>query len=354
MIEHYYNEFDEFACNWMASLADDGQIPAGKIDQRGIKDVTATDLAGFRQCHFFAGIGGWPLALRLAGWPEDREVWTGSCPCQPFSPAGKRKGTADERHLWPEFRRLIAQCRPAVVFGEQVAGKDGRTWLSSVRTDLEALGYAVGAADLCAAGIGAPHIRQRLFWVANRSCDRWAEGWSGDTENVRDKLNPSGEHVWLANSASPSRSEHERKPWRRSSSTENDSVDQRDHGRMEHTASDGRQQWRPEPDGRSIAGGCFDGGMADAGHEQQGRSAGSGEAETWRSFSEFTGCGGVQWLPCRDGKARPTVPGVRLLAHGFPNRVGLLRGFGNAIVPQVAAEFIAAFMEAANENNGQF
>jgi len=141
-------------------------IPNGAVDRRSIVDVRPNDLKGFTQCHFFAGIGGWAEALRLAGWPDDRQVWTGSCPCQPFSTAGTRKGTADARHLWPEFQRLIAECRPATVFGEQVAGKDGRGWLAGVRTDLEALGYGVGAADLCAAGAGSPHIRQRLYWVA--------------------------------------------------------------------------------------------------------------------------------------------------------------------------------------------
>ena len=122
------------------------------------------DLAGYRQCHFFAGIGVWSHALRLADWPDDRPVWTGSCPCQPFSAAGARKGSDDHRHLWPEFARLIGERRPSVVFGEQVASKDGRAWLHAVRSDLEGMGYAVGAADLCAAGVGAPHIRQRLHW----------------------------------------------------------------------------------------------------------------------------------------------------------------------------------------------
>src|SRR5690606_40978082 len=62
---------------------------------------------------------------------------------------------------------IFDQCRPPIIFGEQVASKDGRLWLTGVRSDLEALGYAVGAADLCAAGVGAPHIRQRLYWLAD-------------------------------------------------------------------------------------------------------------------------------------------------------------------------------------------
>jgi DNA (cytosine-5)-methyltransferase 1 len=165
---NYYNEIDLKAAAWLRVLISENLIPKGEVDERSIENVRAADLAGFCQCHFFAGIGGWSLALKLAGWPEDRRVWTGSCPCQPFSVAGRRKGEQDERHLWPVFGKLIGECKPSVVFGEQVASKAGRVWLAGIRTDLEGMGYAVGAADLCAAGIGAPHIRQRLFWVADR------------------------------------------------------------------------------------------------------------------------------------------------------------------------------------------
>lgn len=169
----YYNENDPHAAEWLRELIRVGLIAPGDVDDRSIADVRPNDLRGYDQCHFFAGIGGWSYALRLAGWDDSRPVWTGSCPCQPFSIAGKRGGNADERHLWPEFRRLIEECGPSVVFGEQVAGADGREWLARVRADLEALGYAVGAGDLCAAGIGAPHIRQRLYWVANTDCDEY-------------------------------------------------------------------------------------------------------------------------------------------------------------------------------------
>jgi len=164
----YYNEFDPKAAAWLRELISAGLIPAGHVDTRSIVDVQPSDLAGFAQCHFFAGIGGWAYALRLAGWFDDEPVWTGSCPCQPFSAAGKQRGTEDERHLWPELARLVAKCSPSTVFGEQVASKLGREWLAGVRVDLEGMGYAVGAADLCAAGVGAPHIRQRLYWGAWR------------------------------------------------------------------------------------------------------------------------------------------------------------------------------------------
>ena len=165
----YYNEIDAFCIEWLRNLIGAGRLPEGDIDGRDIREVRPEDLEGYAQCHFFAGIGGWPLALMIAGWPAEREVWTGSCPCQPFSSAGQREGFDDDRHLWPEFRRLIAQRNPATVFGEQVASEDGRIWLASVFGDLESAGYAVAAADLPGSCVGALHQRRRLFYVADAS-----------------------------------------------------------------------------------------------------------------------------------------------------------------------------------------
>lgn len=153
----YYNEIDPFAAQWLRNLIAAGHIAPGDVDERSIVDVRPDDLRCYTQCHFFAGIAGWSYALRLVGWEDERPVWTGSCPCQPLSSAGQRKGHADERHLWPAFYRLIAECRPAVIFGEQVASKDGREWFAGIRADLEATIYAVGAANLPAAGVRAPH-----------------------------------------------------------------------------------------------------------------------------------------------------------------------------------------------------
>lgn len=163
----YYNEIDKHAARWLRELIKRDLIAPGDVDERSITDVAPDDLDGYTQCHFFAGIGGWSYALRLAGWPDDRPVWTGSCPCQPFSSAGKNLGMSDERHLWPAFRWLIAKRKPSIVFGEQVASSLGRFWLAGVRSDLEAMGHRCGAADLCAAGIGTLHIRQRLWWCAH-------------------------------------------------------------------------------------------------------------------------------------------------------------------------------------------
>jgi DNA (cytosine-5)-methyltransferase 1 len=163
----YYNEHDAYAAQWLRNLIAKGLIADGEVDTRSIVDVHPDELRGFTQCHFFAGLGGWSHALRLAGWPDDRPVWTGSCPCQPFSVAGKGLGADDPRHLWPHFFRLIRSARPSVVMGEQVAGAAGYGWFDGVAADLEGEGYASRAVDVPAVAVDAPHIRSRLYWVAS-------------------------------------------------------------------------------------------------------------------------------------------------------------------------------------------
>jgi len=270
-----------------------GLIADGDVDNRSIQDVTKNDLKGYRQCHFFAGIGGWSHALRLSGTPDDFPVWTGSCPCQPFSQAGKRRGAKDARHLWPELRRLISECNPSTVFGEQVASPDGRLWLSGVFADLEALGYSRAGADLCAAGIGAPHIRQRLYWVADSQ-------YEGPQRRVQGGQNKEGKDQYgYAGCGEPD-------SW------------------MGITDSSGSQQG-----GEST------------------EAAGYGHPVISASWDDYI------LIPCLDGKARRIKPGLMPLAHGISNRVGLIRGYGNAIVPQVAAEFIQAFFEARKIERGK-
>jgi DNA (cytosine-5)-methyltransferase 1 len=363
----YYNEHDPRAARWLRNLIEAGLLPDGSVDGRDIQEVTADDVRGDRDCHWFAGIGGWPLALRLAGWPSDEPVWTGSCPCPPFSSAGKKQRCpecggarpvpcprrtgyficlqcehawhADDRHLWPEFWRLVRDCRPAVIFGEQVASPDGRIWYAGVRASLERLGYAVGCADLCAAGageeaegllvcgdqgrwerivLGAPHIRQRLFWVAD------SQGARRDQQ----RRNAGSSHV-----SGISR-------W-------NESPDGRDPLRMEYASGDGRLQGWPEPVGRGVAGGRGTGGLGHAsgdGWEQGATGSSRPESDVGRPGVGFWSA--YDLIPCRDGKARRVEPGSFPLAHGVPGRVGRLRGYGNAIVPEVAVTFIRAYREA--------
>lgn len=165
----YYNENNPYAAQWLRNLAVENLIAPGDIDERSIGDVSPFDLHGYTQHHFFAGIGGWSLALRLAGWPDDEPVWTGSCPCQPFSNAGEGRGFDDERHLWPLWHFLIEQYRPAIVFGEQVEAAVRHGWLDLVQTDMEGIGYAFAAAVIPAASVGAPHTRKRLWFVGSDS-----------------------------------------------------------------------------------------------------------------------------------------------------------------------------------------
>jgi DNA (cytosine-5)-methyltransferase 1 len=362
----YYNENDAGAAHWLRCVIHAGLIAPGHVDERSIIEVQPDDLAGYAQCHFFAGIGGWSHALRLAGWPDDRPVWTGSCPCQPFSSAGKQKGTADARHLWPEFLRLIAVCRPAICLGEQVASRLGREWLAGVRADLEALAYAFGAADLCAAGKAAPHIRQRLYWMADAGAERWIgrEGIErggrraaerGEAcDNARDDKQFGG----LADAATgglgidwstPGLARH--------------TDERREVGgaglpllpRLEGHAGDGDDgdepgRLDPAADGSTAeAGGAGRVGQPKGGGngpEQVGGSDRQSEAERRECGAGGSGASGF-WsafdvIPCRDGKARRVEPGTFPLAHGVPGRVAQLRGLGNAIVPQVAAAFILA------------
>lgn len=172
----YYNEHDKFAAAWLRELIKAGHIAGGEVDERDIQDVQPSDVRGFTQCHFFAGIGGWSYALRLAGWPDDRPVWTGSCPCQPFAQGGTCAGADDARHLWPVWRPLVRECAPPVLFGEQVAGASGRSWIDLVGCDLEDDGYAVATADLPGAVLDSFDYRSRLWWVAAHSdadSSRW-------------------------------------------------------------------------------------------------------------------------------------------------------------------------------------
>jgi len=169
----YYNEIDPFAAQWLRNLIAAGHIADGDVDERSIVDVRADDVRGYTQCHFFAGIGGWSYALRLAGWPDDRPVWTGSCPCQPYSVAsvahGGAKGQGDERDHWPSMFRLIRERAPATVFGEQVGSAIAWGWWDRAALDLEGEAFSCAAAILRADAAGARHERKRLYWVANSS-----------------------------------------------------------------------------------------------------------------------------------------------------------------------------------------
>jgi len=278
----YYNEINKNAAAWLRELIKQNRIAYGVVDERSIIDVNAADLRDFKQCHFFAGIGGWSYALRLAGITDDYPVWTASLPCQPFSTAGKQLGKADDRHLLPHYIELVKQCRPATQFGEQVASAIAHGWACDLQAAMEAEDYAVGFHVLGAHSAGAFHQRQRLYWVANANGQRPQRRELLPECSIEQFAGASGTDGRLGNSDS-----------------------NRLKSRRETTKT--------------------------ARHRNPAYSA------SWSN---------PDWIECRDNKIRPIKPGLECLANGIPARVVRLRGYGNAIVPQVAAEFISAFFEA--------
>lgn len=362
----YYNEHDPHAAAWLRELIKAGHIADGIVDERSIEDARPDELAGFTQCHFFAGIGVWSYALRQAGWPDDKPVWTGSCPCQPFSAAGAGNGFDDERHLWPAFHHLIEQCRPVTVFGEQVASKATNAWFDLVQADLEGVGYAFGLVPFTSAGVGAPHIRERAYWVADTSINRFqgctieairsARRWQEGDATGRGGFRSPG---WMGNT------ESERCGEARKSGTGCSE-------RSSHAGSDDRlddpksQRWGicdTENIGQTYA---QVNPLANTSHcesdepcgEQLGESATSPTNGFWRD---------ADWLLCRDGRWRPVRPGSFPLVDGASEGVGhlrdlgaqvdagtkeartmRLRGYGNAINAEAARVFIESFMDMAN------
>ena len=307
---NYYNEWDSFAAQWLKELIKDGLIPDGEVDTRSIADVRPEDLKGFTQCHFFAGIGGWSRALQLAGWSPDRPVWTGSPPCQPFSTAGKQSGKDDLRHLWPAFFNLIRECSPPTIFGEQVASAIRFGWLDDLQRDLEAEGYAAAAVVLPGGAVSAPHKRDRLFFVANANNTQCQREWLPRGNDSKDNTIRSDEEY-------------------------NQCLANANGSGLEGQGEMGRPFCAEASENKEVNRAINDGRISSPISSCQKKSL--GKQHFW-SESEV--------IYCRDGKYRPipTQPALFPLANGLPNRVGILRGAGNAIIPQAAAEIIKAYM----------
>ena len=396
----YYNEFDPYAAQWLRNLIAAGHIAQGEVDERSITEVSADELRGFTQCHFFAGIGGWSYALRIAGWDDARPVWTGSCPCQPFSAAGKGKGFDDKRHLWPEFHRLISKCRPPVVFGEQVASADvvGKAAKSRGRQKVRhSLSNAAQSARLGAPrrapgdtegdflrSMGSPRGaagKDRRGQVRGDGTAAEPHGWQDMGQSVSRSHRPS-ERLRLLECAGSLSWREQRDGGLGRAEAGRDGESYLGHAEAEierllasfggTAEGEGQRPWLDAvfhdlerigyAAGAHVLPACGVGSphirqrlwfvgerLADTDDARlQGRPIG------WDgSDKRAVGAGGVagfwsnpEWLPCRDGKARPAQPGIFPLAHGVSARVGRLRAYGNAIVPQAAQAFIEAVMQA--------
>ncbi|MBR8312417.1 DNA cytosine methyltransferase [Burkholderia dolosa] len=360
----YYNEHDPYAAQWLRNLIAAGHIAPGDVDERSIEDVRPDDLRAYDQCHFFAGIGVWSHALRRAGWPDDRPVWTGSCPCQPFSAAGKGAGFDDERHMWPAWYWLIGECRPPVIVGEQVASSAVEPWIDLVHADMEALDYPFGCIPFPSAGGGAPHIRDRAFWLAYANGRARRERRS----HIRGGLAGSDAQSWPGSGRSGMSgrlADSDGRQLRGIAVVRGIERDWQDAG---------RSQGRGEPESRGAVRGMADtyinGCAPEAGsavlddehHTEPCGSASEGQPHAgptngfWRA---------ADWLLCRDGKWRPVEPGTFPLVDGSAgsvgrvradqerlaalrprkdqgSRTGRLRGYGNAINAEAATQFILA------------
>jgi DNA (cytosine-5)-methyltransferase 1 len=337
----YYNEIDPYAAAWLRTLISAGHIAPGDVDERDIRDVRPDDLKAYTQCHFFAGIGVWSYALRRAGWPDDRPVWTGSCPCQPFSQAGAGAGFDDERHLWPDFHWLIRERQPSVIFGEQVASKDADPWIDLVQTDLEAMAYSFGAIPFPAAGVGAPNIRDRLYWMAHS--DRQPRAQRRPLARGRHSGSDAIERTGSGSSRLSGGL----------GDTDGERV-RREHRTVFGEEESARRQMRREPDAAQLAGAAGRVGYTNMPGPQgrqagtQGEGTGTAIPDVDRRPGPANGFwGDADWLGCRDGKFRPVEPGTFPLADGASSRVGRLRAYGNAINAEAAIAFIQSAMASS-------
>jgi DNA (cytosine-5)-methyltransferase 1 len=376
---NYLNEFHKPTAAWLRELSRAGCIDEAVVDDRSILDVKASDLIWFNQCHFFAGIAGWCEALRLVGWPADIQIWTGSPPCQPFSRSGKKKAKADPRHLAPQWLDLITEGKPKFIAGEQVADAIACGWVDDLCLHLEEQGYAVGYVVLPACSVGAPHERKRLFFCGVHesvpAADRErlavaAQRYYGTAGSLAVPDSDTDQRTLARSNGKARRTPRKNRAYQPGtgqpcgasdavSGVVADSVSTRRERRVPRRARSEREDQHGCA-GRDRAAGSMDNGVGVG--RAQGRDA---YAEHDRVVTGAAGAvdgeaaganrltfpdplanewSGADWLLCKDGRFRAVAPGTFPLADGVPHRVGRLRGYGNAIVPRVGAEFLAAFM----------
>lgn len=253
----------------------------------------------------------------------------GGYPCQPFSAAGQRRGAEDDRHLWPFVLGVVETLRPAWCLFENVAGHVS-LGLDRVWADLEATGYAVQPLIIPACAVGAPHRRDRVWILANAQ----------------------GHCQWprLRASAAPG----ERGP-RPGHGRDGAVADAPGRGR------DRLQEQQGEPSagrGRPAAHGhggdaVGDSNGAGLSFSQQPREPGPAERGEgpWPAAGQRGGApwADAEWVLCRDGRVRAVAPGVPLLAHGIPDRVGQAKAYGNTVIPDIVEIIGRAILAAQQE-----
>lgn len=247
------------------------------------------------------------------------DVISGGFPCQPFSVAGKQKGREDDRYLWPEMRRVIAELAPRWVVGENVPGIL-RIAAADIIKDLEGLGYHVVLLDFEAASVGDPHHRERIAFVANRNNDgqpaaQKPAGIGAGSAGSQKGQEQTGQFAGLRAAA-----EHENVADARSQ-------------RNGHAPDNGRQA-----EGKEHASGH----AGDAGTNQTVENAMRGVRRGEHRRRESQGFAyRRRW---------PAEPDVGRVAHGVPHRVDRIRGLGNAVCPPQFYPIFRALYEWEQEN----
>lgn len=209
------------------------------------------------------------------------DIITGGYPCQPFSVAGSQLGEKDKRHLWPDMFRIIKECKPTWVIGENVGGHI-KLGLDTVLQDLESEGYSVRAFSISASSIGANHQRERVWIIAHSNVE--------NTRQHGGRIKPT----WNTESIGPRTSEETQ--W----STNTDKIN----GSSERATSMGESS---DTDSQRLQG---------LGSEQQLRKDETERPTSWERWWEFE-------------------PNVGRVANGVPQRVDRLKGLGNSLVPAI-------------------
>ena len=275
------------------------------------------------------------------------DIITGGCPCQPFSVAGKQKGTSDDRHLWPEMFRIIQEFKPRWVIGENVKGlinlENGMVF-ETVCTDLEGEGYEVRAFNIPAAGVGAPHRRERIWIVAHAK--RYNEiqqiqRSNGTQDQIQSKCGQEDNTSRIFSRTSSIRqTNHRHEDMENSRRTLQQGTELREKNEDEIRKEDANQLER------SSSTSEFNLAYTQSSNRDDYETiSGNGESQTQKVSRDGSSLSG-------EGSWWHTEPDVGRVAHGVPGRVHRLKALGNSIVPQIAEEIGKAIMLAEKEING--